>query len=193
MNYNQAVEIFSDLAYIIMPFDKTTREYQLLLSRLKDLLVNQTGSVKLYDLMDAALRLNQEIFNDTIRRMVKEGNYSRSTPDICICLYFFALQYKNHKQTKDLDLFREVLKQIKWMQTDHMKIEYINLITKAFTMAVEFASELQYPEDFILIEDFLPKLVRETSNELNRCNMGDIVNILESYYALYDKNIFKTL
>jgi hypothetical protein len=91
LNYTSAVEIFSDLAYIVMPFDKTTREYNLLLSRLKLLLDNQTGSVKLYDVMDAAIRLGVTTFDDIFRKMVLNGNYSRSTPDICISLFFFAL------------------------------------------------------------------------------------------------------
>ena len=38
MTYPQAVEILSDLAYIVIPFDKTQHDFQLLLSRLKLLL-----------------------------------------------------------------------------------------------------------------------------------------------------------
>ena len=59
-------------------------------------------------------------------------------------------------------------------------------------MAVDFSSDLKIPEDFDLIEDFLPKLVKETNNELNSCNMSDIINIMDTYYALYEKKMFKS-
>ena len=90
MTYTQAVEILSDLAYLVIPFDKTQREFQLLLSRLKLLLANQTGNVKLYSLIEAVTRLNLDTFNTIIRNKVSEGNYSRSPSDICALLYFFA-------------------------------------------------------------------------------------------------------
>jgi len=60
----------------VIPFDKTQREFQLLLGRIKLLLQNQTGNVKLYQLIDAATRLSVDTFNSLIRAKVTEGNYS---------------------------------------------------------------------------------------------------------------------
>lgn len=94
MNYDQAVEYLQNLAYLVIPFDKTTREFNLLISRLKLLLNNQSGSVKLYDLIDAVNRLGIDSFNSIIRKKVKEGDFSRSSQDVSACLYFFASQYR---------------------------------------------------------------------------------------------------
>ena len=63
---------------MIIPFDKTEREFNLLISRLKLLLKNQTGNVKLHDLIDAVLRLNIDTFNELIKQKVEEGNFSRT-------------------------------------------------------------------------------------------------------------------
>lgn len=40
MNYNQAVEYFTELANVVIPFDKTLDSFNILLSRLKLLLKN---------------------------------------------------------------------------------------------------------------------------------------------------------
>ena len=80
----------SDLAYVVSPFDKTTKEFNMLIGNLKVLLANQSNAT-LYELVDAVIRLRMDTFNDLIRNKVKEGNYSRSAMDICIVLYFFAV------------------------------------------------------------------------------------------------------
>lgn len=50
MSYEESVQVFNDLAYVVMPFDKTQREFQLLMTRLSLTLQNQTGNVKFMDL-----------------------------------------------------------------------------------------------------------------------------------------------
>lgn len=94
LTYPQALDILSDLAYLVIPFDKTQRGFQLLLTRLRILLQNQTGNVKMCKLIEAITRLNIDTFNTLIRQKVSEGNYSRSPADICAILYFFATQHK---------------------------------------------------------------------------------------------------
>lgn len=41
------------------------------------------------------------------------------------------------------------------------------------------------------IEDFLPRLVKQTFNEMMRCNLTDIITMMQSFYKLWDKQIFK--
>ena len=41
------------------------------------------------------------------------------------------------------------------------------------------------------IEDFLPRLVKQTFNEMMRCNLTDIITLMQSFYKLWDKQIFK--
>ena len=58
MGYEEAVGVLQSLAYIVIPFDKTQHEFQLLLGRLKQLLKAQTGNVKMHDLIEAVTRLH---------------------------------------------------------------------------------------------------------------------------------------
>ena len=74
----------------MIPFDKTLPQFQLLLARTKLLLQNQSGNVRMFELIEAVTRLNIDTLNPTIRRKVEEGNYSRSPADLCALLYFFA-------------------------------------------------------------------------------------------------------
>ncbi len=78
LSYQQSLDLLSDLAYLVIPFDKTQKEFNLLVSRLKLLLRNQSGNVKMFSLIDSITRLNIDTFNSTIRAKVEEGNYSRS-------------------------------------------------------------------------------------------------------------------
>ena len=57
MNFTQASRLVNDLAFVIVPFDKTTSEYQGLLGKIKTLFRSQQGAVKLYHLVEAMLRL----------------------------------------------------------------------------------------------------------------------------------------
>lgn len=41
------------------------------------------------------------------------------------------------------------------------------------------------------IEDFLPRLVKQTFSEMLRCNLTDIITMMQSFYKLWDKQIFK--
>jgi hypothetical protein len=48
----------NDLSYCIIPFDKTEPEFMQLLTKLKHLLKYQSGAVKLFDLVEAMVRMN---------------------------------------------------------------------------------------------------------------------------------------
>ena len=120
MTYSQAVEILTDLAYIVIPFDKTQHDFRLLLSRLKLLLQNQTGNVKLFWLIEPSTRLNIDTFNSIIKAKVAEGNYSRSPADICALLYFFTTQHKFTHSPKDVQGFESVLKNLRHMEVHQL-------------------------------------------------------------------------
>ena len=78
LSYEQNVELLNDLAYVVMPFDKTHREFQLLIANLKLQLQSHTGNVKFFALVDAVNRLGIDSFRDLIRAKLEEGNYSRA-------------------------------------------------------------------------------------------------------------------
>ena len=93
--------MLNDLAYIVVPFDKTNKEFQTLIFNLKMQLANHTGNVKMYDLIDAINRLGIDNFNDTIRNKIQEGNYSRAPADVCAILYFLAALHKMYGLKRD--------------------------------------------------------------------------------------------
>ena len=146
----------------MIPFDKTHREFQLLLGRIKLLLQNQTGNVKLYQLIEAATRLSVDTFNSLIRAKVAEGNYSRSPSDICSILYFFSTQFKLHKSQKDILSFENVLRNLRHMEVHQLQIEQMDLLVRglAFSADPEFMERIQDLQGYFKeVEDFLPKLV----------------------------------
>jgi len=75
---------------MVVPFDKTLPPFQMLLARIKLLLQNQSGNVRMFELVEAITRLNVDTLNHVIRRKVEEGNYSRAPADLCALLYFFS-------------------------------------------------------------------------------------------------------
>ena len=40
------------------------------------------------------------------------------------------------------------------------------------------------------VEAFLPKVIEQTSKELLRCNLGDIITIMQSFSKLFEKQFF---
>ena len=109
------------------------------------MLQNQTGNVKLYQLIDAATRLSVDTFNSLIRAKVAEGNYSRSPSDICSVLYFFATQYKLSKSQKDILSFENVLRNLRHMEVHQLQIEQMDLLVRglAYSADPEFMEGIQ--------------------------------------------------
>lgn len=94
IDFKQACRLLNDLSYVIIPFDKTRAEFGQLITRLKHLLMYQNGAVKLFDLVEAMLRLNlDEGLTRLIRSQIQDGNFSRESYDIAICLHYFGRLY----------------------------------------------------------------------------------------------------
>lgn len=72
--------------------------------------------MKLFSLIDSITRLHLDNFNTIIREKVEESNYSRSPQDICAILYFFATQHRLTHTQRDVDLFTQVLKDLRHME-----------------------------------------------------------------------------
>ena len=47
----------NDLSYVLIPFDKTNKHFIDLVFRIKQLLKNQNGPIKLYDIVEGIFRL----------------------------------------------------------------------------------------------------------------------------------------
>eukprot|EP00347_Sterkiella_histriomuscorum_P020420 403337874 len=194
LTYDQCVEIFNDLAYVVMPFDKTQKEFQSLITRLKVTLQNQTGNVKLLDLIDGLNRLGIENFSGLIKKKIQEDNYSRSPGELSAILFFLAQQHKMYGIKYDTELFVKVIKDLKYCDVSHLKIEHLHFMMKAFTLAMEekFQMDLKNPKEMQLnIEEFLPKVIDQISLELTRCNIADVIMMLESFFKFWNRSNFQ--
>ncbi|CDW73278.1 UNKNOWN [Stylonychia lemnae] len=194
MGYEECVEIFNDLAYIVIPFDKTTKQFQLLLSRLKLTLLNQSGNVKFYDLIDGLNRLGLENFSDLIKQKIQEGNYSRSPGELSAILFFLSQQHLMHGQQRDAELFAQVVKDLRFTDVKLLKIEHLHFLMKGLTLAMEpsFLQGLKNPEDMKKeVENFLPNVIDQISLELSRCNISDVIMMLESFFKFWNKSNFQ--
>jgi hypothetical protein len=108
--------MFNDLSYVIIPFDRTDSAFQSLIERTKLLLRSQGGAIQLFDLVEAMVRLRLDNgLHDLIRTRIQKGQFSRNAYDISICLYFFANNYKLHKNNTDKVLFSKLLRDLKFM------------------------------------------------------------------------------
>lgn len=193
LDYTAALELLSDLAYIVVPFDKTQREFQMLLSRMRLLLINQTGNVKMSSLIDSITRLRIDNFNQIIRDKVEQGNYSRAPQDICATLYFLAVQHLTSQSRRDVELYEAVVQDLRHMQIHGLQIESLDLILRAFAYSSDssFRSKMKDLEGYSrIIEEVVPRLVVQATNEMNRCTLGDVITLMESVFKLWDKNVF---
>ena len=72
----------------------------------------------------------------------------------------------------------KVLRDIKHMQVENIKIEHMHFLLKGFALATdyEFMRDLDSDsrEAIRMIEEFLPKIINHTALELSRCNLGDV-------------------
>ncbi len=70
----------------------------------------------------------------------------------------------------------------------------MDFLVRAFQYSAEqqFLQQVKDIDAFMKeIEDFLPRLVKQTFNEMMRCNLTDIITMMQSFFKLWDKQIFK--
>mgnify|MGYP006110579477 CR=1 FL=1 len=96
----------NDLAFVIIPFDKTESSFQNLITATRTLLNHQQGPIQFYNLLEAIFRLNLDnesfsALNTAIRKKILSGNFSRSPYDIAISLAHFSRQIKKHNLAED--------------------------------------------------------------------------------------------
>jgi hypothetical protein len=97
LNYDRACRLLNDLAYVLIPFDKSSPEFLNLCDSTRNLLMAQSGPTKLFDLVEALYRLNiqpsqtgSKSLTTVLRDKILSGHYSREARDIAICLAYFA-------------------------------------------------------------------------------------------------------
>jgi hypothetical protein len=111
-------------------------------------------------------------------------------------LFYLGSLHKMHGQKRDASLFVDVLRDIMHMQVENLMIENLHYLLKAFTLSMEyeFLNDLKDPNALIkFIEEFLPRIINQTALELTRCNLSDVVMILESFFKLWSKSNFKNV
>ena len=80
------------------------------------------------------------------------------------------------------------------MEVHHLQIEHMDFLVRAFQYTAEpqFLQQVKDLDSLMKeIEDFLPRLVKQTFDELLRCNLTDIITLMQSFYKLWDKGIFR--
>ena len=76
------------------------------------------------------------------------------------------------------------------MEVHQLQIEQIDLLVRglAYSTEPEFKEAIQdMPGYFKEIEDFLPKLVKQSQIELLRCNLSDIITMMDTFSKLWTK------
>lgn len=91
----------------------------------------------MYELIDAINRLGIDNFNDVLRKKISEGNFSRSPADLSAVLYYLASLHKMYHQKLDAQLYLKVLREIKHMQTENLKIEHMHYLLKSFALSID--------------------------------------------------------
>ena len=79
------------------------------------------------------------------------------------------------------------------MQVNGLQIEDIDFLLRAFSYSAEpeFLHMLKDSKAYFQqVEEFLPRLVDQVETELLRCNLTDIVTLMDSFFKLWNKNAF---
>lgn len=109
---------------MIVPFDKTEPVYQQMLSDLRRHLRENSMPVKLYDLVEALIKLQVDDsagIRGMIRDRVMEGRWSRNAYDVAMCLHWFGSMYRLWKNDKDLKAYAKVFQDLKYMQVEDLR------------------------------------------------------------------------
>ena len=73
------------------------------------------------------------------------------------------------------------------MQMEDLQAEQISYMIKAFqNIAAQNGKELF---DMTKISQFLPKLLKYTSNEIQRYNGSDLVTMIDGYHQLWEADV----
>jgi len=86
--------------------------------------------------------------------------------------------------------FETVLKDLKHMEVHTLQAENIDFLVRALSYSAEpeFMHQIKDSEGYFKeIEEFLPKLVLQSQKEMLRCNLSDIITLMESFYKLWNK------
>jgi len=81
---------------VILPFDLQATEFRLLISRIRDLIGNETSpnqSTEVYLLLEGLYRLKVDSLNSEVRNLILEGNLALSAKDTVMALLYFSKLY----------------------------------------------------------------------------------------------------
>jgi hypothetical protein len=189
MRYEQACRLFNDLSYVIIPFDKTQVEYVQLINRLKYLLKNQSGSVKLYDLVEGILRLNvDEGLTSIIRSQIEEGNFSRESYDIAICLAFFGKLYRQHRNPQDLRIYQKLVKDTRHMQMHELRCHHLDYMVEGCRVGLDILKDDEEGQECLeLLGSSMRPLVEAIDADLHRFKFRSVISLLESFQGIFQK------
>lgn len=189
MRFEQACRLFNDLSFVIVPFDKTRDEYVQLVNRLKYLLKNQSGSVKLFNLVEGMTRLNvDEGLTPIIREQIESGNFSRESYDIAICLAFFARLYTQHRHPQDLRVYQKLMKDTTHMQMHALRCQHLDPLTEGFEAGLDILKDDEAGRECLeLLRLSMPPLIAAIDADLHRYKFRSVINTLQRFQRIFEK------
>ena len=102
-----------------------------MIGRTKQLLKAQSGAVKLFDLVEAMLRLKiDDGLQSMVRQMIMEGNFSRDAYDIAISLHYFGREYDLHQRPADRQVLLKLLKDLRYMVIGDLRSNHLIYLVK---------------------------------------------------------------
>lgn len=122
IGYDELCSLLNNLSHVIIPFDQTEIAYQNMLFAVRKQLQTNKMPVKLYDLVEAIIKLHiDDEMKDLVRSRVLQGQFSRNAYDVAICLHFYGSSYALSKNEKDLRAYAKVFQDLKYMQVGDLR------------------------------------------------------------------------
>lgn len=116
-----------------------------------------TSHAKLYDLIEAVMKLQLEEFRAPIRDLVLKGKFSRSSYDVSIALHYFGGLYKLYGSPEDKSAYDTLKQDLRIMLVADLRSQHLDYLLKGINTGLK--TSLLGPKDFDLLRKFLPKLV----------------------------------
>lgn len=106
MTFDDASKVLNKISHAVVPFDRTSKPYQKLLSQIKMHLRLKKPGTNLYNVIEATMKLHLEDgLPQLLRDRVINKQFSRSAYDIAIGLHYFGNLYRIHKSPEDKKAF----------------------------------------------------------------------------------------
>jgi len=175
--------MLNDISAFALPLEKHDKAVKLLLARLKQQIRAQTHEVRLYDVVDGAVRLKIDALNSVIKEKIIANQFARSAKEVSALLYFVANELDKNpgeagKESERI-LRTVLLPCLKSMQFRDLSVHQFQYILLSLSI-VSRKMTLEAQEK-LLVQDALQPLQENCARELMHSDISDVLTLIQTF------------